>query len=418
MRLIWISLLSCAVAWGESAEHRHQLPDTVDRISGVTTFIPMGKGGLVTLGGSNLRVLMPGARRFESLHVVKGDNLYRVATTPGGAVLAAWENDGLVHYFSAPPRRHVTLAIPPGPPKMGRWGVEFLGFLPGEREIVVHLDGPQPPNFKRGFDRVYKMALDGQTPPELLYEVDSGRELHRTLDYAIYVMPERPGQDCELRTCYPVASIDLYQGTSKRTLLSGSGRQISNANIIWGADPSLVVLRVDYRDGGRDLLWWRSGEAPVLHPLPGRFDYSEEYYVTRSGEVLQLVMEYRKELRIRRLFPDGREKMTVIPAPSERHQWNQTVYDVGQRRDGRIYLHWGDRLLLFGDDLDQQPRAFEIETVLERKTEWSGATVYQPEPESLWVGLDGRGRNFVRVSFQRADKGAKPWAPRPKKVSQ
>jgi hypothetical protein len=34
----------------------------------------------VPAGGSNLRVLAPGSRTFESLHRIPGDNLYRVAS--------------------------------------------------------------------------------------------------------------------------------------------------------------------------------------------------------------------------------------------------------------------------------------------------------------------------------------------------
>jgi hypothetical protein len=47
------------------------------RIQGVTTMLPT-PGGLVTIGGPALRRLAPGARRWETLHTIAGDNLYRV----------------------------------------------------------------------------------------------------------------------------------------------------------------------------------------------------------------------------------------------------------------------------------------------------------------------------------------------------
>jgi hypothetical protein len=50
-----------------------------------------------------------------------------------------------------------------------------------------------------------------------------------------------------------------------------------------------------------------------------------------------------------------------------------------------------------------------IGSLLGRGWEWAGAHTYVPAPESLWVGLDGPGRNFSRLDFADLEKRARPW---------
>src|SRR5262245_27252831 len=75
---------------------------------GATTLLPMGKG-LTSLGGSSLRYLAPGSRRWETLHRQAGDDLYRVGVDDSGRLLAAWEKDPFVHYFEPAAKRHTQL---------------------------------------------------------------------------------------------------------------------------------------------------------------------------------------------------------------------------------------------------------------------------------------------------------------------
>jgi hypothetical protein len=190
--------------------------------------------------------------------------------------------------------------------------------------------------------------------------------------------------------------------------MSGEGDTISNAQMIWGAEKERVVLLVELNNRQRALLRWRPGdEKAQVHPLSGSYSASEHFYATPSGEVFQVLLD--GALKIRRFLPDGTEKLSVISAPKDPKVWNLTVYEIGERSNGELFLHWGDNLLLFAKDLSRPPRAYQIESLLERKTEWAGAAVYLEQPESVWIGLDGRGRSFVRVDLAQVEKLAKPW---------
>src|SRR4029077_3724164 len=82
------------------------------------------------------------------------------------------------------------------------------------------------------------------------------------------------------------------------------------------------------------------------------------------------------------------------------------LHGFGERPDGGFWLHWGDHLGLVSPD--KPPRSFSLEALLPRRCDWGG-DIYIKTPEQLWVGIDGRGRDFALVSLADAEKNSKPW---------
>jgi hypothetical protein len=114
------------------------VPDAPDRLRGLTTLIAMPTGGLMSLGGSTLRVLDPRTGRFVALHKIPGDNLYRVAANASGEVLATWEKDPSIHYFSRNLKRHVRIPKPTVDwPDAADLRVQHVAFMPGGRDALA-----------------------------------------------------------------------------------------------------------------------------------------------------------------------------------------------------------------------------------------------------------------------------------------
>src|SRR5690606_7072957 len=107
-------------------------------------------------------------------------------------------------------------------------------------------------------------------------------------------------------------------------------------------------------------------------------------------------------LDVKRYPPEGGEQVITLPPMQA---VDTDAHGVGERKDGTLWLHWGDHLILLGPG--KPARSYSLEPLLARRTEWAGADIYIETPESLWVGIDGRGRDFARVSFAEAEKRAK-----------
>lgn len=417
MRSALVALtLVAAVARAEGVDSRQKLPDTAERMHGVVTAIPMPGGGFVTLGGSTLRVLRKGGRSLEVLHRQPGDNLYRVSSNEAGAVLASWEKDPYVHYFTAT-KKHVTLPTPQPPsPDVYHFHVEYLAFLPGGRDALVYMEGRR--QNQPDINAAYRVPLDGKRPPELLYAVDGAVRLEMTRDVALYLMPRNPGrQACEARTCNPVAELFAMEltpgGVRKTVLVDGARTPLGNARMVWGSGEGLFVLQLDIGRNERAVLRWRPGEPKAdVRPFPKFASFDEELRSTKSGDVLQLLVRHEDSLTLRRHRPDGTEQVATLPASQHPDEWDQKVYAVGERKDGRLWLHWGDSLLLFSHDFKRTPLAYNLKPLLPRRSEWAGHSIYLPDPEVLWVGVEvGRGRDYVRLTFADIEQRAKPWAP-------
>lgn len=410
--LIALALVASA-AFAEGIDTRSRKPDTPSRLHGLLTMLPMPNGGFLTVGGSNLRVLAPGGRQFTSLHRIPNDNLYRVASNEAGDVLAAWEKEESLHYFTGTPRRHVTLPKPKPPTdEIGSFQVKSLAFLENGRDVLVHMAGRKKP---RGEVSVtYRVALDGGAP-ELLYRVDEGRPLHMRRDVAVYVMPERPEQPCEHRTCAPVRAVVAYElteyGVKHTVLLHGADTPVSNARMIWGNTDEQVFLELSLGRNERAVLRWRPGQPKAdIRPFPKFASFNERLFSTNSGDVLQLLNQHEEALVIHRHTPDGKQETIRVPASNDPDTIDSNLHALGMRKNGALWMYWGNFVLLFDRELTRNPRAYSVEPLLTRRTEWADVAVYVQEPEVLWIGIEvGRGRDFVRVTFAEMEKRAKPW---------
>ncbi len=110
-----------------------------------------------------------------------------------------------------------------------------------------------------------------------------------------------------------------------------------------------------------------------------------------------------RQLALRRTRAGGSEEEIVFPQLEKL----AGAYGIGERKNGQLWVHTGDHLGLLAPG--GSARVVNIATLLGRKTEWAGNHVYVTAPESLWVGIDGRGRDMARIDFTAAERGAKPW---------
>ncbi|HSP77674.1 MAG TPA: hypothetical protein VLQ93_04050 [Myxococcaceae bacterium] len=409
--LLLVALVG-ALARAEGVDSSEKIASTRVRLNGATTVLPVA-GGLVSLGGSSLRQLVPGARRWKVLHRQSGDNLYRVAGDDSGRLLAAWEKDPFIHYFTAGPKRqHLRLPKPVVPsPGHRAFSLQSLFFSPNGRDALVSLSGSRAGIDVRWSTAVYRIALDGKSAPELLFLDDGGFLLHISRNGAVFARPRDPRQRCDNGGCAPIAAIIAYDFSGgrvlQRTLLTYEQVPMSIARPVRGSNHERVVVMLGLDRGGRALLRWRPGEATAdYRPLP-RGSLDAVSMVTRTDEFIELRTHGSRmsaiQLDVKRYPPEGGEQVVTLP-PLQKVDTN--TYGLGVRKDGSLWVHWGDHLVLLGPD--KPARSFSLEPLLVRRTEWAGADIYIETPESLWVGIEaGAGRNFVRVDFAEAEKRAK-----------
>jgi hypothetical protein len=406
---------------------------TSDQLNNASTLRQMA-GGLVSFGGAALRQLRNGEQRWRTLHVIPKDNLYRVATDDRGRILATWEQDPHLHFFSN--GQHVTFPKPAAASvAMGPLQVDHLSFLPNGREALVIMSGqvksppsrhvPEPVRFyySSWSTEAYRMPLDGSSEPKLLFREEFAHRLYESKRGVVFAMPKYPGQDCSDSTCFPITAIVAYEitdsGFKKHTLMGGDGFganiYLSQASIVRGSNDERLALVVHltknegtrWLNGGRGLARWRWGDAKAdYRPLPGNSGLWPRWLLTRDNDFIELVEHWEEEpdrLEIRRYLAKGGEQSTSIRALRKMAQ----VHGLGERADGGLWLHWGEHLGLLSPG--QPPRSFDLDLLVQRGTEWAGAHTYVTTPESLWVGLDGRGRRYVRVDLAEAEKRSKPW---------
>src|SRR5262249_26035825 len=95
-----MALFAAAVsARADGNGKRAKLPNATTRLQGVTRALA-APWGLVAMGSGQLRFLPAGTSRWQTLHKVTGDTLYRVAMDDSGRLLAAWENEPHFHLFA------------------------------------------------------------------------------------------------------------------------------------------------------------------------------------------------------------------------------------------------------------------------------------------------------------------------------
>ena len=409
--------LTAAQTRAEDVNSASQDASTSGRLRGADTILLMG-GGLFPIGGSALRYRAKGSQRWETLHRQPGDALYRVEADDSGRVLAAWEKDPFIHFFTLQPRRHTTIPKPPLPSDVSRGSVDKLAFLPDGRHALVFMEGSLKYLGERHWTAAYRIALDGKPEPELLFRVDDGFALATTVNGAVFIMPKKVGQRCNNMTCDPITAIVGYaitpDGVRQTPLLTEAQMEMGNAWLVPGSNDERAVLMVDLNKNGRALLRWRYGDAkPGYRPLPRRQSYvsTDDFHrmtrVTRTDELIEIQQDRDSGSSwwIVRHLPEGGVQETQLPAIKD---MDSRFYGFGQRAKGGLWLHVGDHLVLHtpGKPL----RRFSIEPYIERFTSWAGQSVYHPSPESLWVGLEvRRSRDFLRVNLADVEKRAAVW---------
>lgn len=419
-----LTTLNASVALAEGVEPKRPKTDTTDRVNSVTTMLPAPDGALISVGHNTLKRLAPGARTFETLHAIKGDGLYRVAMNARGDVLAAWEKDPSIHYFTRD-RKHLLLPKPASPrERIHGFHVDSLEFLPNGRDALVHMAGRED-TLSTNYDVTFRIALDGSTPAEPVAQIIAARKIDFTAERAIYLLPKVPGQRCEHLSCDPVEAVvadffDADGNAQRKRLLDGDAMEIGFANIVWGDMGKFLLLRAALPKNKDVFIRFRPGvEQPDLWPLEGFSPFDDEtLHALPNGEVLQVKVD-GAELTLTRHLLDGGQEVAKVPArPRSRGDWDHTLHGFGARRDGRVWLHWGNHLLLFGKDLTAPPRSHDLAPLLARFTQWADAERYDPARDMLWIGLDrSRSRDFVRIDLAAVEKRAKPWTAAPMATS-
>jgi hypothetical protein len=203
----------------------------------------------------------------------------------------------------------------------------------------------------------------------------------------------------------------------RKTLLRGDELQLENAHVVWGSKDSPLILRLDLPKNQDAIARWRSLDAkPEITPLEGFHPYDDgKLHALPSGEVLQVDFDRgKKAIVLTRHGLDGAPEVTAVPVhPADEHYIGE-IRGFGVRADGRLWIHWGDELLLFANDLSVPPLAYDLEPMLARRTEWANVDIYVPQQDALWVGLEVmRSRNFALVNLAEIETRAKRTAPRP-----
>lgn len=153
-------------------------------------------------------------------------------------------------------------------------------------------------------------------------------------------------------------------------------------------------MKLELTRGGRALLRYRYGDAKAdyrsIPPSDAKFSV-----VTDTGEFIELrEPEEPGSLDIVRYPPGGGEQVTTLPSL---HDVDDQPYAVGVRANGGLWVHWGDHIALLTPG--KPTLGYSIVPFISRRTEWAGVDLYVDTPEALWIGIDGRGRDFVRVGF-------------------
>jgi hypothetical protein len=393
------------------------------RLSAATTILPAA-GGLIALGGPELRRLPNGARRWETLHTVPGDRSYRVASDASGRLLAAWEKEPVIHVFHLfAPGQHVAFPKPTTPgPDVTSFRIDGLELSPDGRDALVFMTGtvqlaPGKMGVAGSSTLVYRVSLDATlgaaTRSSLILRVDHSYQLHASPRGAVFAMNKLPGRNpCDYRGCI-VGSIVAYEiagdRATPRMLLDGAGRSPYRARLVRGSDDERIAVMLDVSAPKRlELLRWRYGDASAQFrtlPAPANDDLTTLLITKKYGSQDELVELRRSDDRLE-LFRHGAAAPEPIDTLGALRSTDTGLHGFGERPDGGLWLHWGDHLGLISPG--QPPRAFSLRSLLPPHCEWGG-DVFIASPEQLWVGIDGRGRDYARVDLADVGRRARPW---------
>lgn len=394
-------------ALAEGVDSSKQGASTLTRLPSATTVLAR-PGGLVSVGGASLRYLAKGGKRWETLHRQPGDNLYRADLGDAGRLIAAWEKDPFIHLFTLQPRQHTSIPKPPAPPDVSRWLVDGLVVLPGGNEALVFMDAIGKQEGSPRMTVVYRVTFDGKGEPTLLFRADDMTRVHTSRYGAVFVERSPPKKKCFSNDCRPIAALIAYEltgnGMSRKTLLTREQAEVREVFQVRGSNHERVVLKLELSRKERALLRFRYGDAKAdYRPIsPSEAKIS---LVTDTDEFIELRGDDDSDtLEVVRYPPEGGEQVTSLPTLRD---VDTKPYALGVRSNGGLWVHWGDHIALLTPG--KPTMGYSIEPFISRRTAWAGADIYVDMPEALWVGIDGKGRDFIRLSFDELEKRSKPW---------
>lgn len=126
--VLGLALTLTVAAHAEDVSKRAKVPSSTVRVRGAVG-LKNTPSGLFAMGGSRLRHLAPGAKSWNVLLNVKGENLYRLAEN-GGRVLAPYENEPHFHLIDLRSGAPKTIAKPSKPA-----GIEGLQERSSDRSL-------------------------------------------------------------------------------------------------------------------------------------------------------------------------------------------------------------------------------------------------------------------------------------------
>lgn len=392
----------------------HATPSgTKTRIQGATQVRPAA-WGLVAQGSGQLRILPSGSSKWQTVHKVDGDTLYRVAFDEAGRLLAAWEKEPYFHLFVPKQNQHLTFAKPPAPSAEFKYGftLEDFFFTKDGAGAIVYMHG-----FLGGrtwSTVAYHYTLDRRSEPTLLYR-QSGYALRTTSRLAVYALPKDVQNACDGNSCHPLGEIVGWEisgakATKKILLSAGANNNLSRVRPVWGNDEERIAVVVTEHPRKRHLLRWRWGEAKAsFGPLPpGPGADPEDVRLTSFDELVETWLTAERGLEIKRHSARGEVKVSSVAPLPRRTPNDRPLFDVSgsmERKNGDFILHWGEYLVLL--PLEGPARRLDLRSLFKGISEFAGLVIYVAEPEGFWIGLDaGRALDLLYLSFADVQKEA------------
>jgi len=383
------------------------------RLAGVSRGMA-ARWGLVAMGSGQLRFLPAGTSKWQTLHKVPGDSLYRVAMDDAGRLLATWEHEPHFHLFDTRTNQHVTFGKPPAPSAEFNYGynVEDLYFTKDGAAAIVYMHGFTG---GRSWTTVaYRYELARPAAPALLFR-QPGYELHSSARLAVYALPQNEQSACEDNSCYPLGAIIGWEisgaTATKRILLSGApNNTLSRVRPVWGSDDERVAVLIDGHPRGRHLLRWHPGESRgEFRPLPAGPDYdTEAMHLTKSDDVIEAWLTSERGLEIRRHPPKGDVKVTALAPLPRRTPHDHPLFNVPEvidRKDGGLIVNWGEYLVLLPPV--GPPRRMDLRSVLGLRAEFTGQVI--SAPDGLWFCVgETSTRDFFYLSLADVEARAQP----------
>ncbi|MDX2020980.1 MAG: hypothetical protein SF187_12135 [Deltaproteobacteria bacterium] len=413
-----------ATTRAEDVSKRAKLPSSTMRLRGATGLVNT-PSGMFAMGGSRLRHLAPGAKSWDVLLDVKGQNLYRVAENRG-LVLASYENEPHFHLIDLQSRAHKTIAKPPRPTGIEGfqdWRLDSLAFAEDGLDALVYMWAAAYTARTGSYivHAAYRVPLAGDAPPTQLFQ-DVGFTLDQSKRGSVLLKPKSWALGCSHSGC-PVDKIVAYEfagaRTSQRLLFDAQGKGVryDSAQIVPSTRAFSIAAQITgwnekEKKRTRGLLRYTYGQEPLYHALSetssATFDLS---LLARNNEYIEGRQGEDKAVTLTRVKLDGTEVRNTIAAWGDEKGRPAKAWltSIRERKNGDLWMHWGDNLVIVNNS---GARKVDVGGFGGRSAEWAGSYIYVEDPEAVWFGLEmGGGRDYIRVDFAALDRSARPWQP-------